>query len=355
MTFEPPLPLQHYSSARNISGPHTGLPCIIEIHHPTPGVDSAMSSTQQGTGEADVADLSQASQEESLILSSLRFPHRHTISEIRKLIHDSGGSWERALEVLLENEIDETESEDFNQPASPAGSGTGSPHHHSHSHSHSQTPPPPEIGITAATPRIVAIPPRSSSPSASSSTATSTTNNSQSTAATQLSDLIEVDRSKSSASPIPASTSNALKATTRRSSTTTSASTSKVRSRAASPDNDITAAESPRQRFRISREAVDAASEDTSSYGGDDVASLDVSSPSSSGSAAGEELYESVTSSVAPTPPPRTGAGPPVLPSSSQQQSQQQIHISPVKSSRFPKRKEALSASRGPTRRQRKV
>jgi hypothetical protein len=269
-------------------------------------------------------DIPKATQEESLIISSLRYPHRHTITEIRKLIHDSGGSWERALETLLENEVDETESEDFNQPTSPRCSPT--------------TPPPPSIGITAATPGMMnsSLPPRSSSPSASSSTATSATNHSQSTTATQLSDLIERDRNiKSSVSPIIQQSSSTTK---------------KIRSRAASPDAEFEAAESPRQRFRLSTDTIDNAS----SCGGDDVAttaaattssSIASTPPSSTAGSINQDDNEDTNSSVAPTPPPRAGVtGSP----------QPQV-ISPMKSSRFPRRRDALTVSpRAPTRRQRK-
>lgn len=302
---------EHYSSARNIAGPHAGLPCIVEQQQPMPG------AVEDITAE----DISKATQEESLILSSLRYPHRHSITEIRKLIHDSGGSWETALESLLENEVDETESEDFNQPTTPQSPNT--------------PPLPPSIGITAATPGMMSSnpPPRSSSPSASSSTATSATNNSQSTNSTQLSDLIERDRNiKTSISPLVNGSTS---------------STKKIRSRAASPDAEFEAAESPRQRFRLSTDTADNAS----SCGGDDVAttasvasSVGGTPPSSIAGSAQDEA-EDINSSCAPTPPPRAGTA----------DSQSPHVISPMKSNRFPKRRDALAVSpRGPTRRQRK-
>lgn len=305
--------VQHYSSARNIAGPHTGLPCIVEQQQPMPGA----------VEDIQAEDLPGVTQEESLILSSLRYPHRHSVTEIRKLIHDSGGSWERALESLLEIEVDETESEDFNQPTSPQSS---------------NTTPPPSIGITAATPGMISsnLPTRSSSPSASSSTATSATNNSQSTNSTQLSDLIERDRNimlKTSISPLISNSS----------------SSKKIRSRAASPDAEFEAAESPRQRFRLSTDTLDNAS----SNGGDDIIATTASIASSTGdtppsSTAGstQDDNEDRNSSIAPTPPPAAREG--------TSESQPRI-ISPMKSSRFPKRRDALSVSpRAPTRRQRK-
>lgn len=288
--------------------------------------------------DAKASDIPAATQEESLILSSLRYPHRHTITEIRKLIHDSGGSWERALESLLENEVDETESEDFNQPTSP----TSLPH----------TPPlPPSIGITAATPGMhnSQLPPppsagRSSSPSACSSTATSATNRSQSTTATQLSDLIEGDRPQkytpSSALPSPSPIIS-----------------SKIRSRAASPDAEFEAAESPRQRFRLSTDTIDR-EEDTSSYGGEDGNDHDgISTPPSStaGSSAQDELESTTSCSAAPTPPPQSHHHYNQKQRSGTADSTASSHfISPMKSSRFPKRRDALAPARGPTRRQRK-
>lgn len=350
--------LQHYSSARNVQGPHTGLPCIVEEQPPpTESGESTAQTAANGSPSAASSSATAASQEESLVLSSLRYPHRHSVLEIRKLIHDNGGSWERALETLLESEIDETESEDFNPSPQP-------PH-----------TPLPSIGVTAATPgrgtagavfdqqqqqqhqtsstlprtQHTQQPNRPSSPSTSSSTATSATTNqsSQSTTATQLSDIAA---DKDSIEP-PTSThisSNPYQGEQLPRNKVASMSPSipsRVRSRAGSPDPEISAAESPRQRFRISRDSLDRG-EDSSSFGGDDIATFDGSSVTSNSSAAGSlEDMPDTASSAAPTPPP--GARPP---------QQQQQQLTPVKSSRFPKRKETLVAmhNKPPTRRQRK-
>ncbi|KAK9893510.1 cysteine proteinase [Cystobasidium minutum MCA 4210] len=371
---------EHYSSARNIAGPHSGLPCIKEA---TPPAAEATTESSTSATQDDVSTSNEPTQEESLILSSLRYPHRHSITEIRKLIKDSNGSWELALESLLENEIDETESEDFN-------------HHHHHHHAHSPPPPssatdspmnssiplsPPAIGIIAATPGLHTsqLPssssshhhhhigqnqlPRSSSPSASSS-ATSATNASQSTTATQLSDLVDAsgaaehrDRKISNAS------SGTGKKTKARSSSKAAAaasglashllannggvSSSKIRSRAASPDPEFEAAESPRQRFRLSNSVTSTASA-TSDGGASTPGEGSAYSPDSTGgSADGDANNASSTVSgpghaQATASPASSRAGTPGV-------------ISPVKSSRFPKRRVAMNASlREPTRRQRK-
>lgn len=274
---------------------------------------------------AEIEDELKATQEESLILSSLRHPHRHTVIEIRKLIHDRGGSWEKALETLLQNEVDETESEDFDQPSpssvalevetlpsidvSPATPGLGIKAHHdlcAHANGH-----------------------RHSSPSASSSTATSTTTHlSHSTTATQLSDLHEPEKLQSnSASP---------------------SITSRVRSRANSMDPEIHASESPRQRFRLHEpKQSPLEKEDSSSVaGGDDLATFDgssvVSAASSPESAGSAESVDDATSAsgasgaAARTPPP-------------------EVAMLKPRRGRPPKSaKDTLKAPKVPTRRQRK-
>ena len=275
---------------------------------------------------AKIDDEPKATQEESLILSSLRHPHRHTVIEIRKLIHDSGGSWEKALELLLENEVDETESEDFNQPSPSSAT------------AESQEALP-SIDVTSATPGLCIkahhdlqshrASERYSSPSASSSTATSTTTHlSQSTTATQLSDIQDQDKLLSSGPPSVSS---------------------RVRSRANSIDPEIQASESPRQRFRL-HEPRDThlEKEDSSSVvgGPDDLATLDGSSVVSAGSSAESASVESLedtasasgaSHSAAPTPPP-----PP------------ELAIQKPRRGRPPKNKDALKLPKVPTRRQRK-
>ena len=271
---------------------------------------------------AKIEDEPKATQEESLILSSLRHPHRHTVIEIRKLIHDSGGSWEKALELLLENEVDETESEDFNQPSPTSIS--------------ADVEALPSIDITSATPglgikahhdlRSHSGSHRYSSPSASSSTATSTnTHLSNSTTATQLSDLQDQDKLQSSSS---------------------ASASSRVRSRANSIDPEIQASESPRQKFRLHgpREPIREKEDSSSVVGGaDDVASVDASSVVSAGSSAESGSVESVedtasasgtSRSAAPTPPPEVAVQRP--------------------RGRPPKSKDTLKAPKVPTRRQRK-
>ena len=318
---------QHYSSARNMQGPHTGLPCIVEVVTPTIFADE---------DTVDATASSKATQEESLVLSSLRFPHRHTVPEIRKKIQDCSGSWEQALEILLENEVDETESEDFNSPG-PAGD-IDSP---------DEIVPQPALHSIPALPRLPYQPPqpsglhhhftfRSSSPSASSSTATSSTQHSNSTTATHLSEAAILQkhghdlRSRAiealSVSPMPSSGQVS----------------SRVRSRAASPDLDIHNSESPRQRFRITRTEFRETNEDAaSSVGGDDALSQSTSESTVSSVATPEDADTTI---VAVLGDGDTLSSP----------TAETVRPEPRKRGRPPKKRDGVPVARLPTRRQRK-
>lgn len=123
---------EHYSSARNISGPHSGKPNIKE---PDLGINGGGRNASSKTALAAPSQHDQPDSEEiKLVLDSL--PDRGAVSptEIGALIAQEG-SWERALEILLDQQTNPQQPStpsSSSQPSSPpsmppAPSGSSSP------------------------------------------------------------------------------------------------------------------------------------------------------------------------------------------------------------------------------------
>lgn len=232
--------------------------------------------------------------------------------------------------------MDETESEDFNNPSpqpplpdqtlpppSPMHLATNSalPQHLLQDHRH------PASGLSVLH--------RSSSPSASSSTATSNTHRSASTTATHLSDYVNND------SETPGRLDKVESAST---SPSCASSATRVRSRAVSTDQEIQAAESPRQRFRITREIEER--DDSSSVAGEDFAAIESSSVVSVSSASNEAESDAASAD-----------GPGIRLPEHLQPDREPASVAlplPRKRGRPPKKRDGLSVPKLPTRRQRK-
>lgn len=106
---------EHYSSIRNIEGPHTGLPRIRELHSYT--------STEQNSATAvgKEAEKAELTEDEALVLRSVK---GYSLEQVRFYIKRHGG-WEEALEAILaQNAVDDDETEEEEDSLSTAGEAT---------------------------------------------------------------------------------------------------------------------------------------------------------------------------------------------------------------------------------------
>ncbi|CAO1634613.1 unnamed protein product [Sympodiomycopsis kandeliae] len=117
---------EHYSSVRNVSGPHSGLPRIIERNvslAAQPTSSSPKGKARQSIGEE--SEVTKPTEHEELILRSVP---GHTLSEVRFLLKQHGNLWESVVEVLIAQDA-ATDSGQAKHPAigsSPPGAMTRS-------------------------------------------------------------------------------------------------------------------------------------------------------------------------------------------------------------------------------------
>ena len=90
---------EHYSSVRNLEGPHTGLPRIKE--HPLPGTDDA-ENAQSGSSAQAQAESSEPTEEEKMVMQSTT--GNHSLAEIRRLMQEHSNDWAHVVEVLIERD-----------------------------------------------------------------------------------------------------------------------------------------------------------------------------------------------------------------------------------------------------------
>ncbi|UZJ53040.1 hypothetical protein CBS101457_002360 [Exobasidium rhododendri] len=106
---------EHYSSIRNLEGPHTGLPRIKEEHAASGSTSKAANTvSEEGEGESD-----NPTEEEALVLRSTS---GYSLQQIRFYIKRQGG-WEEALEAILAQDavIDDDATEDEDEASSTNG------------------------------------------------------------------------------------------------------------------------------------------------------------------------------------------------------------------------------------------
>lgn len=105
---------EHYSSVRNVDGPHAGLPRIKEENVAIAAAQNS-SASAKGKGRAtDDEDASEDNEEysskstehEELILRSVP---GHTLKEVRSLLRQHGNLWETVVEVLIAQDAKEAE------------------------------------------------------------------------------------------------------------------------------------------------------------------------------------------------------------------------------------------------------
>lgn len=91
---------EHYSSIRNINGPHAGLPRINEGRSSASGQSAAQHGASNGAPVQEDEENPEPTTEEALVLRSTR---GYTLQQVRFYIKRHGG-WEEALEAILANE-----------------------------------------------------------------------------------------------------------------------------------------------------------------------------------------------------------------------------------------------------------
>ncbi|KDN37920.1 cysteine proteinase [Tilletiaria anomala UBC 951] len=118
---------EHYSSIRNLDGPHCGLPRIKERH-----IDGASLSPDKGKGRAndsevvsDFDDDDVATDAEALILQSCP---GHLLSEVRALLKSHNNDFDSVVEILIAKDAEEEQELDESSPmALKDRSSTGTP------------------------------------------------------------------------------------------------------------------------------------------------------------------------------------------------------------------------------------
>lgn len=97
---------EHYSSIRNLDGPHSGLPRIKEQ---TMAVAAAAASAENGTSANVAANNAEPTTEEKMVLQSIS--GEHDLDEVRRLLRENRNDWAHVVELLVEKDtiIDEEE------------------------------------------------------------------------------------------------------------------------------------------------------------------------------------------------------------------------------------------------------
>lgn len=101
---------EHYSSIRNLTGPHTGLPRIIERNVSLAAQQQVTNSAAKRSQHDDneISSNPKPTEHEELILRSVP---GHTLSEVRVLLKQHGNLWETVVEVLIAKDAAEAERE----------------------------------------------------------------------------------------------------------------------------------------------------------------------------------------------------------------------------------------------------
>ncbi|EPQ30701.1 uncharacterized protein PFL1_01602 [Pseudozyma flocculosa PF-1] len=105
---------EHYSSIRNIDGPHTGLPRIKErsVAAAQDDASSASRASKAGTGTIGEAeedgDGGEPTSTEKMVLESTR--GQYSLAEVRSLLKEHNQDWAQVVEVLVEREIAQDEA-----------------------------------------------------------------------------------------------------------------------------------------------------------------------------------------------------------------------------------------------------
>ncbi|KAJ9478813.1 OTU-like cysteine protease [Pseudozyma hubeiensis] len=99
---------EHYSSIRNLDGPHSGLPRIREQSIASAGAAAAASADTKILAK-DPSIKAEPTTEEKMVLQSISGDH--DLEEVRRLLEENHNDWAHVVEVILEKDaiIDEEE------------------------------------------------------------------------------------------------------------------------------------------------------------------------------------------------------------------------------------------------------
>lgn len=137
---------EHYSSVRNLAGPHKGLPRVTErdaAGNPVPS--SEKTSTPSSSTRTYAGGLSFEKRQE-LIFNSLP-PHVvPSTTKVHDLLESNAGDWEKVVEILIEEDVAEAQVEEGLVVADSASEASGgSPPQDAAAN---QSPPPPGVGVS---------------------------------------------------------------------------------------------------------------------------------------------------------------------------------------------------------------
>ena len=118
-TTSPPTPLaeaygplyiayhnwEHYSSIRNLDGPHSGLPRIKEQNM----ASAAAAAADDDASVNDASKKAEPTTEEKMVLQSISGDH--DLDEVRRLLEENHNDWAHVVELILEKDAIEDEEQ----------------------------------------------------------------------------------------------------------------------------------------------------------------------------------------------------------------------------------------------------
>ncbi|TKY86051.1 hypothetical protein EX895_004876 [Sporisorium graminicola] len=99
---------EHYSSIRNLDGPHSGLPRIKEQNIASAAAAAAANAGSEASAE-DASKRTEPTTEEKMVMQSIS--RVHDLDEVRRLLDENHNDWAHVVELILEKDaiIDEEE------------------------------------------------------------------------------------------------------------------------------------------------------------------------------------------------------------------------------------------------------
>lgn len=141
---------EHYSSVRNLAGPHKGLPRVVErnaLAEPVPASSSSSSGNKSGGGLS-------VEKRQDLVFQSLP-PHIvPSPTKVETLLDSNNGDWGKVIEILIEEDAAEAQVEEGLVVADSASEASGgSPP--LQDGTATQPPPPPPQGTAISVPAMM--------------------------------------------------------------------------------------------------------------------------------------------------------------------------------------------------------
>lgn len=132
---------EHYSSIRNLDGPHSGLPRIKE--QTIASSTAAAAATSADSESKQTSRSTEPTMEEKMVLQSISGDH--DLDEVRRLLSENGNDWSHVVELILEKDaaIDDEEAVGAELQALPPSSASTSGDPSTASDRLAVPPPPP--------------------------------------------------------------------------------------------------------------------------------------------------------------------------------------------------------------------